>query len=192
MDDSIDPRIERTRARALDAAAAIIREGGVASCTMQRVSARTGISRSTLYRHWPEPTDLALAALEEIAGPPAGPAPATTGDLLTDLEHLATGLRAALAGPWGLTVAQLIGAAATDPAARAIHLSFTTARIDHARTILEAAVDRGELARLPDVVDVVARLMGPIYYRQLLAREPADDEHARALARSVHETLTRG
>ena len=46
-----DPRMARTRARAFEATLELAAESGLHACTFDAVSERSGIARSTLYRH---------------------------------------------------------------------------------------------------------------------------------------------
>lgn len=59
-----DPRIARTRATVLDTAAAIVVEQGTAALTVDAVVARSGVARSTIYRHWPTRDDLLVDVFE--------------------------------------------------------------------------------------------------------------------------------
>ncbi len=58
-----DPRMARTRARALEATLELAAESGLHACTFDAVSERSGIARSTLYRHWSNQTELVMEAL---------------------------------------------------------------------------------------------------------------------------------
>ena len=49
---SEDPRVARTRAAVLGSAADIVVEGGPSALTVDAVVARSGVARSTIYRHW--------------------------------------------------------------------------------------------------------------------------------------------
>ncbi|MEV0459684.1 TetR/AcrR family transcriptional regulator [Catellatospora methionotrophica] len=66
----------------LTAALDLLLAEGAAALTPQRLHAATGVSRSTVYRHWPSPHDV-LAALIDVA--PLGPAD-RNGDLAHDLH----------------------------------------------------------------------------------------------------------
>lgn len=67
----------------LTAALELLLTEGAAALTPQRLHTVTGVSRSTVYRHWPTP-DAVLGALIEVA--PARDQQGT-GDLATDLHH---------------------------------------------------------------------------------------------------------
>ena len=56
--DSTDPRVERTRTTVLGTAAEIVVEQGPTALTVDAVVARSGVARSTIYRHWPTRDDL--------------------------------------------------------------------------------------------------------------------------------------
>lgn len=66
----------------LTAALQLLLKEGAAALTPQRLHRVTGVSRTTVYRHWPTP-DAVLAALIAVAPSPPEP---TTGDLAQDLH----------------------------------------------------------------------------------------------------------
>ena len=53
-----DVRVERTRDAVLAAARRLLLEEGWDAVTHLRVAAASGVSRATVYRHWPSGTDL--------------------------------------------------------------------------------------------------------------------------------------
>lgn len=86
----------RSRDAALTAARELLIEHGSAGLTHAGVAARSGISRATLYRLWPEPTDLVQATLTlHIALAQSQP----TGELRTDLCTELAATRAMLHEP---------------------------------------------------------------------------------------------
>lgn len=50
--EHLDPRIVRTREAVLDAATALLVEGGPDAVTMDGVVQRSRVAKSTIYRHW--------------------------------------------------------------------------------------------------------------------------------------------
>lgn len=67
MDEHADPRVARTRATVLGAAADIVVEGGPTALTIDAVVARSGVARSTIYRHWPTRDDLLVGVFLDCA-----------------------------------------------------------------------------------------------------------------------------
>ncbi len=109
-----DPRMARTRARALEATLELAAESGLHACTFDAVSERSGVARSTLYRHWSSQSELVMDALksqfyvEHVAE--------DTGSLRDDMLIRMLGLERGLEdSTWGAMVPQLVAAASTDP-----------------------------------------------------------------------------
>lgn len=55
-----DPRVERSRAKLLSAATELLVEAGPRALTVDNVAERSGVAKSTLYRHWPSRTALMI------------------------------------------------------------------------------------------------------------------------------------
>jgi len=79
MAASTDPRPARSRARLLEAAAALLRAGGPSAVTVDAVVRASNVARATLYRHFPSGNDLLAAAFHALI-PPA-PLPPQDGTL---------------------------------------------------------------------------------------------------------------
>jgi len=58
----VSSRVERSRAAVLDAATALLFEGGPAAVTIDAIVARSGVAKTTVYRHWAN-RDEVMAAL---------------------------------------------------------------------------------------------------------------------------------
>src|SRR6201987_6084537 len=86
IDDDVDPRWVRSRTRLLDAAADLLRAGGIEAVTIDAVTRESRVARTTLYRHFGGSSDL-LAATRERPLPPAPPPP-STGSLRDRLVEL--------------------------------------------------------------------------------------------------------
>jgi len=171
-----DPRLIATRNIALDAALDILRDEGVLSVTHASISAKTGISRSTLYRHWPKLDQLRNDAFK-IATRPPSIAPKTNGPLRADLSWLLGILMAALnETPWGKIAPQVIAAAATDQQARSVINDFMKERITSVEAIFGAAQARGELSPDAPVRYLVEMAIAVPYFRKLIAGLPLNHE----------------
>lgn len=83
---STDPRPARSRARLLEAAAALLRDGGPGAVTVEAVIRGADVARATLYRHFASGDDLRAAAFQSLI-PPA-PIPVEQGSLRDRLTAL--------------------------------------------------------------------------------------------------------
>jgi AcrR family transcriptional regulator len=86
IDEDVDPRWVRSRTRLLDAAADLLRAGGIDAVTIDAVTKESKVARTTLYRHFGCSSDLLAATLERLM-PPVTPPP-SSGSLRDRLVEL--------------------------------------------------------------------------------------------------------
>jgi len=176
MSKTEDPRLTATRDAALDAAQLILQKEGVLAVTHASVSKITSISRSTLYRHWPQIDRLRNDAFKRAASPSSIP-PATDGPLRADLSRILSILVAALnETPWGVIAPQVIAAAATDQEARTVINEFMKERIASVEAIFDAAKTRGELPPDAPVRNLVEMAIAVPYFRKLIVGLSLDQD----------------
>ena len=84
-----DPRPARSRARLLDAAAALLRSGGPSAVTIDAVTRSANVARATLYRHFSSANDLLAAAFASLLQP--APMPPAEGSLRDQLITVVVG-----------------------------------------------------------------------------------------------------
>ena len=135
------PRSETARQAILDAARETLEEGGLLAVTMEGVAARAGVGKPTVYRHWSNRYELAMAALiaasGEVAAPAAGAAPV---DALRAQLHQMADL---FASGTGRHVAAVIASGYGETElSKAFRSHFVQARREEGRTLLQAR-DRG-------------------------------------------------
>ncbi|MGS0688454.1 TetR/AcrR family transcriptional regulator [Nakamurella sp. GG22] len=147
----------------LEATLAEIAEKGYAALTMEQVADRAGASKASLYRRWPDVTQLALAAAYHAMPQPAGVP--DTGNLRADLLAVLRQVRDQLAGAAGLAIRGVLGAGLRDPAVaaqvRTRSRGNTTAMM---REIVTRAQARGECD--PAAVSERRLEAGPALLRQ--------------------------
>ena len=176
MNKTEDPRLAATRTLALDAALSILQDDGVLAVTHASISAKTGISRSTLYRHWPKLESLRNDAFLRAATSPVF-TPKTNGPLRADLAWMLGNLLTALnETPWGQVAPQVIAVAATDKQARTVIDDFMNDRIVSVEAVFTAAEERGELRENAPVRQLVEMAIAVPYFRKLVAGLPLDHE----------------
>ncbi|MFC7328203.1 TetR/AcrR family transcriptional regulator [Marinactinospora rubrisoli] len=173
------PRSETRRRAILAAAMAELEERGYADLTIERIAARAGAGKQTIYRWWPSKADVVLDALVDmaetrIALPDEGSLP---DDLMAFI--LATfrqrGQRPVLLG--------LLAQALLDPVfAKAFRDRFLFRRRAVLRQILDRAVARGEIAPETDPELLIDVVYGVLWYRLMLDHAALDDDAGRQLS----------
>ncbi|MEM9203314.1 MAG: TetR/AcrR family transcriptional regulator [Actinomycetota bacterium] len=136
----------------LDAAAAQLAEGGLATATLDRVGERVGLSKAALYYYVDSRDDLLAALIDRLLAGMRTDAAARAGADASPLEQLRAFLcahieQAATLPEGQLVVSNVDALAAAPETARALH--------DHelvARQLVEAAIAGGELRSIDPLI----------------------------------------
>jgi AcrR family transcriptional regulator len=127
----------------------LLGEVGYAQLTMEQVAARARVGKASLYLRWPSKVALVADAVQRLspdlvpAIPESGSLP---GDMREFLRQLVRPRSAAAALP------AVAGEASSNPEMReAFRRGAAAALVDSVRTIVQRAVDRGELPPTADV-----------------------------------------
>lgn len=172
--EPLDPRVARSRAAVLSAAAGMLIELGASSVTIEGIAERSGVAKTTIYRHWKSRSQLILDAFASLLTP--GVHAPHTGPVRQQLESVLMQLvRGLTTSQWAPAVAALVDAADRDPELRQLLHDFLSGRKEHIRSTLRAAVVRGELRPDLAIEEAISALFGPVYYRRLVSREPLDE-----------------
>lgn len=166
--------VAEVRQAVLAATGALLFESGMTGITFEKVAARAGASKMTLYKWWPSPGALALeayfAAVEDTLAFP------DTDDIKRDLTgqlHAFAHLLTEEGG--GRVIAELIGKAQSDrDLAAAFSKNYSRPRRQLAVERLSRAQGRGQVRADVDLEVVVDQLWGACYHRLLLPDQPLD------------------
>jgi AcrR family transcriptional regulator len=166
-------------AKVLAAAHRLLETEGLASVTFGRVSRESGVSRTTLYRHWSSPSELISEAWATVA--PSNRVP-HTDDLDDDLVAVFRAVRDVVeSSTMRRSLPALLVAAQRDPVISSLHTQFVRDRRQPIVDRLRAAIASGQVRADADPELLVDLLSGPIFYRQLLRRTRTSDEAVRAM-----------
>ncbi len=187
----------RGRPRSVEADAAIAQatldllvEEGYTGLTMAAVAQRAKVSSATLYRRFADKESLVVSALAEATEEHRIE---DTGSLAGDVRALQEGIIARLSGPFGGLAEALIGEAVRNrELADALRERFYDSYRRELLAMIDRAVERGEMRAPRDVTLVSNLLMGPLYYRWLVARDEFTDELVDDLTPMLVAALTAG
>lgn len=170
-----DPRVERSRGKVLTAAGQLLREVGFAEVTIEQISERSGVSRSTMYRHWTTREEILRDAFSHVAVPDTHEPDGRATDLREDLRRYARVFADGLENVWGRAAATLAMTALDDPAQREVIATFTDGYARDVALLLARARERGEAVTPHDPAEVADRLVAPLFHRYLFRHLPLDD-----------------
>jgi AcrR family transcriptional regulator len=185
-----DARVERTVAKVLAAAHRLLETEGLASVTFGRVSRETGVSRTTLYRHWSSPSELISEAWARVA--PSNHV-SHTAELQHDLVAVFLAVRDVVdSSTMRRSLPALLVAAQRDPVISSLHARFVRDRRQPIVERLRAAITDGQIRADADPELLVDLLSGPIFYRQLLRRTHTSDDDVRAMVAAALASVRPG
>ncbi|OBA92594.1 TetR family transcriptional regulator [Mycobacteriaceae bacterium 1482268.1] len=174
------PRSEESRAAVLRATSELLHEVGLRAMTTEEIASRSGASKATIYKWWPNKYAVAIDAfLTEMMAESHDP---DTGSAREDLATVMRGVLRFYTGPSGRVFAQLIGEAQADPSVlQDLRSNLVDSRRELFRTIWDRGVDRGELRGDLDPEAAIDLVIGPALYRLMIGHAPLTDRAADAL-----------
>jgi len=168
------PRSEEARQAALDATVDLLLAHGIDGVTFEEVAARSGVAKTTLYRHFGTKQAMVVTAaascLVELPTP-------DTGDLETDLRTIFDRWKTtAEADRTHDLIPVLLAASDRDPDLHALVLAMLDERRRPIRTVLQLAQLRGEIDPDLDLDIALALLTGPFIQRKMVDKQEVTDE----------------
>src|ERR1700728_1386791 len=167
---ALDGRVKRSRDRVLTATFELLSENGVGGLTVDEVSRRSGVAKTTIYRHWPSREALVIDAASRISAeqeiPDTGSLEGDVTAILANLGHLLGTAR------WSSVVPSIVDVAERDPEFAGVHGKIQRGHAAPLREVLERAAGRGLLSPTADPSSMVSALIAPLYYRRWFSREP--------------------
>jgi AcrR family transcriptional regulator len=171
-----DPRVTRSKAAVLTATLEMLRDVGLGGLTIEGIAARSGVAKTTIYRHWGGCGELAFQSIESIMDTPRHDHTSSLrNDLLAALTMLVDGLKSA---PWAAVLPTMVDAAERDEHVLILAREFAARRRASLEQRLEDAVAQLQLPADTDVELLASELVGPLFYRRFISRQPVSAAYA--------------
>ena len=182
------PRSLKARRAVLEATRALIEHGGYAAATIEAISEKSGVAKTTIYRWWPNRpalvVDLLMGMAAKAVPPPAGPDP------LGAVRKEMRGIAAASDHLMGRLLTSLLGEAQHDPEIRdALLNGLFYPRSEATGNMLRQAQEAGRLRKDIPPKCAVDLLVGPLFYRMFVRHRPLNDAFVAQVFRCVMEGL---
>jgi TetR/AcrR family transcriptional regulator, regulator of autoinduction and epiphytic fitness len=164
--DVVDPRVSRSRAAVLRAATDLLVEGGPNAVTVDSIVQRSGVAKSTIYRHWDSRDDILVSVIESCA--PAIPMPDADADIVPAMRDVVQAMADALNDPeWARVLPALLMLKNHESGIAAMN-----DRLEHEQelaltSLLRRGAAEGVLRADLDAQEAVAMLVGPLLFAHL-------------------------
>jgi AcrR family transcriptional regulator len=167
----VDPRVDRTREAVLRAVRELLVEEGWDSVTQNQVARRSGVGRTTVYRHWPDRTELVREAMDfELS---VTRDVTLSGELRTDLITALEAIRFEMIEREGSKfLIAMVARSEWDGAVQAVKKDLVDRAVVGLRGVLVAAVARGDLVADLDLDRSISQLVGPMVMHRLVTDLP--------------------
>lgn len=181
---STDPRVALSRERVLSATLELLNESGLGGLTIEDVSKRSGVAKTTIYRHWTNRNSIIIDACLRMSD--GDEDPPDTGSLEGDLRAILTELADLLAtARWSSIMPSIIDAAEREPEMAEVHSQLQVRHAAPMRAALERAVEREQISPEADTSAMASALRGPLYFRRWFTLEPIDGPFIDLVVRGV-------
>src|SRR6201987_4297343 len=102
-EEALDPRVLVSRERVVTPTLDLLTEAGLDELTIDDISRRSGVAKTTIYRHWPNRSALVIDACSRMTD--GEQAPPDTGSLEGDVRAILTDIGELLGtGRWSAIV----------------------------------------------------------------------------------------
>jgi AcrR family transcriptional regulator len=184
------PRSEQSRSAVLRATSELINEVGLRAMTTDEIAGRSGVSKATIYKWWPNKYGVAVEAfLSEMGTNSPDP---DTGSAREDFRVALRGLIRYYRSKSGRAFAQLIGEAQFDPQIGVeLREHLIESRRELVRAILDRGIARGELRSDIDPEVATDLVFGPAMYRLVAGHAPLTGRAADSIVDAAMRGLAR-
>lgn len=184
MTSTARPQAVRSREAILRAVIELIATEGAVAVTHQRAAEKAGVGRATVYRHWPQLSDLLNDALARTTLRFLEPAPGTLQDRVeAELHRVARDLNTT---PVTALAATVLDRAQFDEDTRRLRDRLVATVHDNITAAVQQAVTAGELRAAPTTDDLFDQLLGPLFARRLITGKPITED---LVCRVTHDTI---
>lgn len=180
---------ETIEANVFDTAMEILLEGGVDSLSVQEITKRSGVAKTTIYRRWPSAEAIGIEAMRLRF---TSTYPATdTGSLAGDLAVVFRAYRELTAQPgFRRVVLSLLSASISNPALDEVRLHMESSRRDLLRPMFDAALARGEIRPELSFDQIRAIVIGPIFLMGVHDAPEMTEDDCDVLVRAACQALS--
>jgi AcrR family transcriptional regulator len=187
---ALDPRVLVSRERVLTTTLDLLTETGLGELTIDDISRRSGVAKTTIYRHWANRSALVIDACSRMTD--GAETPPDTGSLEGDLRTILTNIADLLGtARWSSILPSIVDAAEHDAEFADIHRRIQHGHAAPLRVALNRAALSGEIPSTTDRNAMAAALLGPLFYRRWFSREPIDDKFVDLIVRAVLAAVPR-
>ena len=169
-----DPRILASKEKVVQTAIAQMCEVGLPNVTIDGLSKKSGVAKTTIYRHWETLDDIILSAIDHMTGAPQF---VDSGSLQQDVETTLMNLsRCFRSENWARCMPDIIEKGRIDKSFGEKKRQIMHQQFEPLTKAIQNARERGEIDANIDDDLLFSQLVGPLFMRYMLKNEPLKEE----------------
>jgi AcrR family transcriptional regulator len=177
------PRDGALDERILEQVLDLLGSRGYAGLTLDELAVRSGVAKSTILRRWPSKAAVAAAGVERLTLQSVDVP--DFGTLHRDLHALVHGAVDTFVRGRGQFIPRLLREAGHHPEITDLLHAVLHTRRQAYRRVLARAIARGELDPTVDQELLIDMLIGPVWTRLLITRDPITRDYVDAIVQMV-------
>jgi len=177
------PRDGALDERILEQVLDLLGSRGYAGLTLDELAVRSGVAKSTILRRWPSKAAVAAAGVERLTLQSVDVP--DFGTLHRDLHALMHGAVDTFVRGRGQFIPRLLREAGHHPEITDLLHAVLHTRRQAYRRVLARAIARGELDPTVDQELLIDMLIGPVWTRLLITRDPITRDYVDAIVQMV-------
>ncbi len=166
VDPRMDERVTRTRSAVVQAASELLVEGGPGAVTVDAIVLRSGVAKSTIYRHWASRDEILIDVIDHLMPtiPPIDPALG-----FADAVHAFTRTIVTMFSDpeWARVIPSLLLLKQLEPAFAQMEKRLEDNQFATARQLYDLGVAEGLVDPALDFHVATSLLMGPLLFAHL-------------------------
>lgn len=178
-----DPRVVRSRNAVADATLDLLVELGYSGLTIDAVSKRSGVARSTIYRHYSSVAEMVMGAVQTEQDQNT---PHPSGDPWVDIRNEMLAVVDKLTSTrWGHVLPEVLAAASRGGEFLRFQMIFANERRVEMQRLLEELRSTGRTDPDADIDLINDLLVAPIFYRVLVSHAAVSEDFVDVLMARV-------
>ncbi len=184
------PLSTAAREKMIAAAQEVVTVDGVEACTIEEVARRSGVAKTTIYRHFADADELVIAAVSEMI---QATVPPDTGSLQGDLRAVVLAFRSIVAHPtFRQLFATMLSRAITDPDYAELYRRAQELRHVPLRLALQRGLARGEVDPSIDLEQAMYFVQGPFVGKRMVDNVEVTDHDIDVFVDLITKALAPG
>lgn len=182
-------RVERSKTAVLEETYRQLTRDGLSGVSIDDIARESGVAKTTIYRHWPTRSALLIDACSRMGAAQQAP---DLGRLRDDLQILTRNVAEQLrTAAWTSVLPSIIDAAERDGEIAKMQAAMHQNNLAPFAVVVERAKARGDIPADASAANLIAMVLGPLFYRRWFSKEELEEIFVEAVIDAAVASIER-